>query len=593
MASSSVLMASLLLLSLIAAATTATQSSIQDGDLHQVRRSLDDRGFVHSLLDDAMSHPEVPPSARGATRAPAPLPSFAHHDHPWSAPRSSASSQLQRSETMTADTGADYYEPPNGDRRGGFSDGFDPSYQSPPSAARARHRVPVSGSNPASDNARAMVQLESVQLLRSRFIQPAAAASDIDPPTRYELTPFDGMMRIALYQKRILFFERGDSRMDFAAVVAALEESLRWVLVSFRPLCGRMVVDQDLSSGLWIDCSGETSVQFAEAQTAARLEDLGDFEPSEFCDSLVEIGCSPKYPWDPKLPLLFVQVTRFGCGGISLGIAFSHQTMDGVSAWNFMKSWAERARSRGTSPLPRVSCYAYKSPMLSERQLEETARMGGFALGMATKNTIKPKLGVKKFKATREAIRALKTSLPSFSSFELVCADYWRRMVASAVEAGILNADECYFVILVNCRGRIASMPDSYFGNGITGTRVRANVCELLGGGGICNAARAIHEGIAGLRDVEGSVLVINKFVEELARNGAEIPAHKPGQSVLVVSSPRHPIFECDFGFGRPVGVTFGTNDLDDSKLYLFPAADGNGMDVTVCMRVEALDKFV
>ncbi|XP_024532968.1 rosmarinate synthase [Selaginella moellendorffii] len=440
---------------------------------------------------------------------------------------------------------------------------------------------------------RAMVQLESVQLLRSRFIQPAAAASDIDPPTRYELTPFDGMMRIALYQKRILFFERGDSRMDFAALVTALEESLRWVLVSFRPLCGRMVVDQDLSSGLWIDCSGETSVRFAEAQTAARLEDLGGFEPSEFCDSLVEIGCSPKYPWDPKLPLLFVQVTRFGCGGISLGIAFSHQTMDGVSAWNFMKSWAERARSGGTSPLPRVSCYAYKSPMLSERQLEEAARMGGFALGMATKNTIKPKLGVKKFKATREAIRALKTSLPSFSTFELVCADYWRRMVASAVEAGILNADECYFVILVNCRGRIASMPDSYFGNAITGTRVRANVCELLGGGGICNAARAIHEGIAGLRDVEGSVLVINKFVEELARNGAEIPPHKPGQSVLVVSSPRHPIFECDFGFGRPVGVTFGTNDLNDSKLYLFPAADGNGMDVTVCMRVEALDKFV
>lgn len=56
-----------------------------------------------------------------------------------------------------------------------------------------------------------------------------------------------------------------------------MKESLSRVLVSFYPMAGRMSRDGD--GRLEIDCNGEGAL-FAEAQTDATINDLGDFTPS-------------------------------------------------------------------------------------------------------------------------------------------------------------------------------------------------------------------------------------------------------------------------------------------------------------------------
>ena len=45
--------------------------------------------------------------------------------------------------------------------------------------------------------------------------------------------------------------------------------------------------------------------------------------------------------------LLFLfQVTRFGCGSLSIGFGYSHSLFDGIGALNFLQAWA--ALSRGS-----------------------------------------------------------------------------------------------------------------------------------------------------------------------------------------------------------------------------------------------------
>ncbi|CAM8912861.1 unnamed protein product [Rhodiola kirilowii] len=45
------------------------------------------------------------------------------------------------------------------------------------------------------------------------------------------------------------------------------------------------------------------------------------------------------------MPLLIAQVTRFQCGGFSLGLRICHCLCDGLGAMQFLKAWAETARS--------------------------------------------------------------------------------------------------------------------------------------------------------------------------------------------------------------------------------------------------------
>lgn len=47
-----------------------------------------------------------------------------------------------------------------------------------------------------------------------------------------------------------------------------------------------------------------------------------------------------------------IQVTRFRCGGFTLGVAINHSVVDGVSGMNFINSWAEVARGVPLSSLP-------------------------------------------------------------------------------------------------------------------------------------------------------------------------------------------------------------------------------------------------
>ncbi|CAL1374198.1 unnamed protein product [Linum trigynum] len=131
----------------------------------------------------------------------------------------------------------------------------------------------------------------------------------------------------------------GRSRNFFDGRV--MKESLSQALVTFFPAAGRLARDE--SGEFEIDCGGQ-GVLFVEAETDATISDMGDFQPGPQLLQLV-----PQVDFSKGIssfPLLLVQLTRFRCGGVCLGIGYHHGLSDGTECYNLFTKWASLARGR-------------------------------------------------------------------------------------------------------------------------------------------------------------------------------------------------------------------------------------------------------
>ena len=115
-----------------------------------------------------------------------------------------------------------------------------------------------------------------------------------------------------------------------------MKNFLSHALIHFCPLAGRLHWIE--GARLELDCNA-MGVQLLEAYSEAELDELGDFAPTNAVRDLV-----PKVDYTTPIeewPLLLVQVTRFRCGGLCVGVAISHTRLDGRSATHFINSWAK------------------------------------------------------------------------------------------------------------------------------------------------------------------------------------------------------------------------------------------------------------
>ncbi|ONI20480.1 hypothetical protein PRUPE_2G018000 [Prunus persica] len=138
------------------------------------------------------------------------------------------------------------------------------------------------------------------------------------------------------------------------AIANTLKDSLRRALVPFYPLAGRL---RWIEGGrLELDCNG-MGVEFIEAESDLKLDDLGDFSPSPEYHSLFPT-VDYNLPFH-ELPLLFVQLTRFKCGGFSLGLEISHAVTNGQSACHFIGEWAKLTRGEPIGVMPFLDGQAF------------------------------------------------------------------------------------------------------------------------------------------------------------------------------------------------------------------------------------------
>ncbi|GMI93638.1 hydroxycinnamoyl-CoA shikimate/quinate hydroxycinnamoyl transferase [Hibiscus trionum] len=356
-----------------------------------------------------------------------------------------------------------------------------------------------------------------------------------------------------------------------------LKEALGKVLVPFYPVAGRLGLDQ--SGRLEITCNAEGAL-FVEAETSSVMEHLiGDFTDNSQVFRLV-----PQVNYSREMssyPLLLVQVTKFKCGGVCLGIGFQHTLGDATSAVHFINTWADITRGS----LPAVTPFIDRTLLRARVPPTPTFHHVEYDPSPPLKtnddqsDVLKPSNSkVSTFKITIDELNTLKakanaSSGTKYTIFNVLAAHIWR----CASKARRLSYDQpTKIYIPVDGRSKLnPPLPAGYLGNVIfmTAQITRAGDLETES---FIDTVKRIQGGLKQINDeyLRSSLDYTEKVsdLSTLVRG-----SHTFRCPNLVVNSwVRLPFYEADFGWGGPIYVG-PANVVQEGVNLILPCPSNDG----------------
>ncbi|KAK2983238.1 hypothetical protein RJ640_023358 [Escallonia rubra] len=412
-------------------------------------------------------------------------------------------------------------------------------------------------------------------------------------------------------------------------LIALLKRGLSQTLSHFPPLAGRFKTDADGS--IYIACN-DAGVEFVHANaTHVSIYDiLSPTHVPDFVKGFFSFDHTVSYDGHFK-PILAVRVTELA-DGVFIGCAVNHAVTDGTSFWNFFNTFAEVCR--GATKITRPPNFRRDSVLISQAVLKIPD--GGPKVTFDVDAPLKERI----FSFSRESILKLKaktnnwkrishgsgglnagelmgkqrndpfnasdgkitaiienwlrnavsmtekespTPTAEISSFQSLCALLWR----AVTRARKLPASKTTtFRMAVNCRNRLEPKLDPvYFGNAIQSIPTYAPAGDVLSRD-LRWCAEQLNKNVMSHDD--GTV---RRFVEGWERDPRCFPlGNFDGAMITMGSSPRFPMFDNDFGWGRPVAVRSGRANKFDGKISAFPGREGGGsVDLEVVLAPETI----
>ncbi|KAF5183128.1 Spermidine hydroxycinnamoyl transferase, partial [Thalictrum thalictroides] len=371
-----------------------------------------------------------------------------------------------------------------------------------------------------------------------------------------------------------------DNYTSISSPFETLKRSLSHVLVPYYPLAGRL---NSIGGGRFVlNCNG-LGAEIFEAESQSEIKDLGDFCPTLETKKLLPFV---DYTKDiSELPLLLVQLTRFKCGGISIGVAISHIAVDGKGALGFISSWANFARGEKklvVEPYHDRTIFYKGDPLAKPRFDHHELKASPTLIGHDTADEERNKECTNRLlKLSKIQVDKLKklandgkdaTSRP-YSRYEAMAAHIWR---CASKARKLQNEQLTSLRVGVDCRNRLKpSLPPGYYGNAVMVTSPVAHVGTLLLGLG--DACSIISECVRNFNeDYIKSAIDFLASQEDLTqwRTGFHIDIKKGlflgNPNITVTSWYGLPIYDADFGWGKPIFM--GPAGLGfDGKCFLIP----------------------
>ncbi|KAI7731861.1 hypothetical protein M8C21_032225, partial [Ambrosia artemisiifolia] len=375
-----------------------------------------------------------------------------------------------------------------------------------------------------------------------------------------------------LHKRGVYFYRPNGAPNFFDAKV--MKDALSRVLVAFYPMAGRFKQGED--GRLVIVCRGQ-GVLFLEAESDG-------FKPT-----LESLKLTPVVDYSQGIesfPLLLLQVTYFRCGG---GYGFEHRVSDGKAFFHFMNTWSDMARGLDITlppfidrtllraqdpPRPRFEHMEYKpDPTPLKVSLDET------------------KTTFSMFKLTRNQLDALKAkskedgSTISFSSFAILSAHVWKCVCKAR---GLPLDVETRVDFAVDGRTRLQPpLPAGYFGNAIfRGAAIaRSSDIQLKP---TSYVASKIHYALARMNNN-----YLKSAIDYLEQQRCERPdVSYKYKNLRIVSWARLPIYDADFGWGRPIFMgRIGIPTTGKCYILQSPTNDGS-LSIIIGLEVEQMKLF-
>ncbi|XP_050374735.1 stemmadenine O-acetyltransferase-like [Argentina anserina] len=405
-----------------------------------------------------------------------------------------------------------------------------------------------------------------VQVISRKIIKPFFPTPD--HLQYYQFSFLDQISSPKMYISLILFFEfNGKAQPNITEISKHLKKSLAEVLALFYPLAGRV------HDNLHVDCSDQ-GVPFLEAHV--KNCKLSDILANPIPDELPKLVPFELDDSEHKIPL-GVQLNVFECGGFAIGQCISHKVSDGLSMLMFTKAWAATARRalgdhQAVIHRPEfISAILFPPKLLAETSV-------GLAKNKMTKRFV--------FDASNiEHLREKYVEGERPTRIETLTAFIWSRLVAVTKDNGIPDHKKSHIVShVVNLRRKFdPPLSPRTYGNVIS---LADSTPSLL------NTKEECY-GLA--KQVREAVRKIDKSYIKKLQQGHDVHRTSDGSSItsLFSSLCHFPLYDNDFGWGRPSWVSMGIPGLEfDNVVVFFDTKDGDGIEATISSTDEVLSKL-
>lgn len=180
----------------------------------------------------------------------------------------------------------------------------------------------------------------------------------------------------------------------------------------------------------------------------------------------------------------------------------------------------------------------------------------------------------------------LKTVTTEISSFQSLCALVWHCVTKAR---NLEETKPTTFRMAVNVRQRMEpKLGDCYFGNAIQSIATCAAAGDVASKDlGWC--AEQLNKSVRAFDSA-----TVRRNVENWEREPKcfELGNHD-GATVQMGSSPRFPMYDNDFGWGRPLAVRSGGANKFDGKMSAFPGRNGGGaVDLEMVLAVDTMARL-
>ncbi|KAJ3681635.1 hypothetical protein LUZ60_014208 [Juncus effusus] len=376
----------------------------------------------------------------------------------------------------------------------------------------------------------------------------------------------------------------------------AIEKGLSKVLSEYREWAGRLGEDDKGNLVILLNDQGvrfvEASVVDTPVQSVLRskpTKDLLSLHPNTY--NVQE--------------LLQVQLTRFACGSLAVGITIHHMVADGHTTNNFVVAWGLATRGLDVNPIPlhtRGTLFKPRDPPLIQhehRGVEFTKHM------LNTKMEVdheakdeEEEIIIHKVHFAKEFINKLKANASvgiskPYTRFETILAHLWKVMTKAR---GLGGNETTQIRISVNGRTRMnPKIPNEYIGNLVLWAFPRSKVKDLVNNP-LQYAAELIRSEVAKINDDYFKSFIDFASSESIGKEGL-VSTAVMNKTVIspdleMDSWLTFPLYGVDFGMGKQY-YYMPTYFAVEGVLFLLPSELGDGsVDALVWLFKKNLDAF-
>ncbi|EFJ07456.1 probable hydroxycinnamoyl transferase [Selaginella moellendorffii] len=440
-----------------------------------------------------------------------------------------------------------------------------------------------------------------INVVRETMVRPAGAT-----PQRVLWNSNVDLVIPRIHTASVYFYRPDPSGGEGYFEGGVLREALAKALVPFYPMAGRLKKDEN--GRFEINCNGEGVLLVEAAAANASVDEYArDFAPDVSFQRLIP---SVDYTQDiGSFPLLVLQITRFKCGGASLGVGMEHHVADGMSGITFINTWAAMARGEDPKivpyidrtllrankpPIPKFPHVEYHPPPLLKHAAATNGHSNGKAKPQAGDDA-PPRIAVGLFKFTKEQLQALKSQATdeetntTYSSYEMLSGHIWRSM---CLARGLDDDQETKLYIATDGRARVVPpLPKHYFGNVIFTCTPMALAGDLVSRP-LYYAASVIHDAVSRMNDeyLRSALdyLELQPDLYKLVRGAHTFRSPNLG----ITSWSRLPVYDADFGWGRPVFMGPAVIAFE-GLVYVLPSGTGDGsLSISLGLQPEHMPRF-